>query len=1149
MNHNKAETASTVRSGKLTNTELTVFALLLISLVTPVIAALHPAGSFMATWWMDILLIIYNAVASGVIFYSAWQLKTKNPRLSRAWVLIGMAMLCYTLGDSIWAFMEEVLKIHPFPSIADFFYLAFYPLFLMGVARFPGDLPRGRDRVKITLDIIIISLTAGLYLWQFILGPIVNDAHRSLSLEYLFTLAYPAFDLFLLAAIILILTHSHPGVRSASIYLLLAACLSTILADAFFVSVELETGFLNGHWVDVIYAWSYVLFASSALIQHWKRSRENSGNRQLNITEFHRFFTASLISIAFLLWVVLESTGADYNRVILIGVIGIIAVFSFIIQILDGLDISQLNHRLTTFNQQLEEKVKDRTAEVEDLYNNAPIGYHSVGLDLVFRMMNQTELNWLGYTKDEVVGKMKISDLVPDAEKQRVEAIFAEFLQTGEVKNAELTFIRADGTPLFVLINSAAMRDAAGQIIATRSSVQDVTERQKVVEALHRSEQSLFESEAIYRSLFESSSDGIFLFNPHGRAISANSQGLRILGYSLAEYLERDKREFDFSVVPEERQDAQKKLAAIRQGHVVPAYERTFIRRDGAKIIMEILLSPVHDADGKVVLIQSVVRDITDKKQAETALIASEKALRKSRDQLSSANASLEKASKLKDEFLASMSHELRTPLTGILGLSEVLQMQTYGELNEKQLSAVQNIEQSGRHLLELINDILDLSKIGADRLELQYEICSIHEVSQASLQMVKSMAQKKHIELIYQAEPRNAALMADTRRLKQILVNLLSNAVKFTPEGGKVGLEASVADGQLQIVVWDTGIGIHTDNMQKLFKPFIQLDSSLSREYTGTGLGLSLVARLMEMHGGSVHVESEEGKGSRFTLTFSWQGTLIDDHHRLNRNINPMNRVLLIDDDETDQQQISELLKSLGIEPVIRGWGAGILDEAVRFKPDAILLDLHLPDMDGAAVLRELKNDPRTAGIVVIISSTEKPRENYLHMGAAGYLVKPFTLQELKKELSRVAAPPSLSPHLAAGEKLNREVLLVDDNDIILDTVSAVLSAAGCHVMTARNGYELLDIATRFSVDIILTDIQMPGMDGIQAIRLLRSSDSEWLRQVPVVAFTALVMPGDEEMCRDAGADYYLSKPLPMDKLIAIIKQLAPTPGIWKNV
>jgi CheY-like chemotaxis protein len=303
-----------------------------------------------------------------------------------------------------------------------------------------------------------------------------------------------------------------------------------------------------------------------------------------------------------------------------------------------------------------------------------------------------------------------------------------------------------------------------------------------------------------------------------------------------------------------------------------------------------------------------------------------------------------------------------------------------------------------------------------------------------------------------------------------------------------------------------------------------------------------------MEMHGGSVQVESEEGKGSRFTLTFNWQGKLVDGHHRLNQNINSMNRVLLVEDDEAHQKQIGELLRSLGIEPVIRGQGAGTLDEAVLFKPDAILLDLHLPDMDGASVLRELKNDPRTAGIVVIISSVEETRNSYLQMGAAGYLVKPFTQQELKRELSRVAAPASAVAQVTTGEKMSHEVLLVDDNEIILDTVSAVLSSAGCHVMTARSGVELLDMAARFSVDIILTDIQMPGMDGIQAIRLLRASETEWLKKVPVVAFTALVMPGDEEMCREAGADYYLSKPLPLDRLISIIKKLAPTPGEWLN-
>gem|GEM_PF-5810385 len=379
-------------------------------------AAIAAAVSHQPThgWWMDLLLIVYNLTSTVVIFTTAAWLKKQDQRLSMAWLFIGISMFSYTLGDSIWAFLEMVLKIYPFPSIADFFYLAFYPLFLVGVVLFPGDPPRGRDRIKVTLDILIISITVGLYLWHFILAPIVSEAIRGITPELLLSLAYPLFDLFILAVVILILTLSHPGVRSSSKYILLAASLVTILADSLYVSVELNTGFLTGRWVDVIYASSYILFGLSALSQRWSKANEKTMTRGLvDITDFHRYFTAALIGASFILWVVLEYTNTEYNRAILFGMIGLIAIFSFVIQILDGMDISHLNRQLRSFNNDLEETIKSRTAEVEDLYNNAPVGYHSVGLDLVFKMMNQTELNWLGYTREQVIGKMKLTDLLP----------------------------------------------------------------------------------------------------------------------------------------------------------------------------------------------------------------------------------------------------------------------------------------------------------------------------------------------------------------------------------------------------------------------------------------------------------------------------------------------------------------------------------------------------------------------------------------------------------------------------------------------------------------------------------------------------------------------------------------------------------------
>lgn len=240
--------------------------------------------------------------------------------------------------------------------------------------------------------------------------------------------------------------------------------------------------------------------------------------------------------------------------------------------------------------------------------------------------------------------------------------------------------------------------------------------------------------------------------------------------------------------------------------------------------------------------------------------------------ELREANEKLAKTAQHKDEFLASMSHELRTPLTGVLSLSEALQEGIYGPLNEKQFKALNTVEESGRHLLELINDILDLSKIEAGQFELQLNDCLVQEICQSSLHLIKGLVNKKEQTLSFSINPPSIVLPADPRRLKQVLVNLLSNAVKFTPEKGKIGLEVIATQQIVSFSVWDTGIGISTSNMDNLFKPFTQLDSKLSRQYSGTGLGLSLVKRLVELQGGKVTLESEVGKGSCFTVIFPWK-------------------------------------------------------------------------------------------------------------------------------------------------------------------------------------------------------------------------------------------------------------------------------------
>jgi signal transduction histidine kinase/ActR/RegA family two-component response regulator len=428
------------------------------------------------------------------------------------------------------------------------------------------------------------------------------------------------------------------------------------------------------------------------------------------------------------------------------------------------------------------------------------------------------------------------------------------------------------------------------------------------------------------------------------------------------------------------------------------------IKKDGAPFPLEMSISETRIGDE--VLYTAAVRDITERKRAEEAL-------RERTAELSAANALLARALRAKDEFLANMSHELRTPLNAILGKCEILQEGLHGALNDKQHSSLGVIEESGRHLLSLINDILDLAKIEAGKADLDIHPVPVQSVCRTSLQFVKQIAHKKGVKVSLTADDNVRTLLADERRLKQILVNLLSNAVKFTPEGGRIGLKV-VGNTTQEVVhfsVWDTGVGIAKEDIVRLFQPFMQLDNSLTREYEGTGLGLSLVYRLTEMHGGSVSVVSKVGQGSRFTVSFPWQ------------------------------------------------------------------------ERTEATAVTETQAEPEPA-----VRVTE-----------------------------------------------NARILLAEDNEINILTIRNYLSAKGYQVTVARNGDEAIERAREEKPNLILMDVQMPKMDGLEATRRIR--DDTELAGIPIIALTALVMPGDRERCLAAGANEYVSKPANLHRLVALME------------
>jgi len=667
-----------------------------------------------------------------------------------------------------------------------------------------------------------------------------------------------------------------------------------------------------------------------------------------------------------------------------------------LINVTDIHDLKTAQQELQELNRTLEEKVAQRSAEVQDLYDNAPTGYHSLDADGNYVLVNQTELNWLGYTREEMLGRA-IRDFMTEASQKIYREKFPLFLQRGWSKDVEVELFRKDGSILPVVINSTAIHDSDGNFVMSRSTILDITERKQA-------ERALRESGEQNRLLFEESPIPIALLDGVGHILHANRAYEQLAGIPRSELYGKTAEAMGLVDPETTARLTEAMLESMSRQENVAIVEHPLTSADGTRRIVE--------SHAFILQINSVIHVLVTTNDISTHKAAEEALLR--------ANLELERAMRMKDEFLATMSHELRTPLTGILGLSEALQLEVYGSLTERQAKTIATIEHSGRHLLELINDVLDLSKIEAGKLELETTRCSLEDIFQASLHLTKGMAHQKKQRVSYTASIEPIFLDVDPRRIKQVIVNLISNAIKFTPEEGELGLvaEQDKTTQQVLLTVWDKGIGIKPENLPKLFQPFSQIDSSLAREYSGTGLGLALVRRLVELHNGSVKVESVFGEGSRFIVTLPYAPPHADD------------------------------------------------------SPSA-----------------ESGNDPQ--------------------QGAVGEVLP--------------------SPM----------ILIVDDNQVVLGMVSDFLEAKQFRTAQIQSGMELLEKIEDIKPHVILMDIQMPGMDGLEAIRRVRAHQNAEIASTLIIAVTALAMPGDRDLCLKAGANDYISKPVKLTELVETLKHL----------
>jgi two-component system, sensor histidine kinase and response regulator len=770
---------------------------------------------------------------------------------------------------------------------------------------------------------------------------------------------------------------------------------------------------------------------------------------------------------------------------------------------------------------------------------------------------NRSAQSMLASSRDAIVGRHP-AELSPplqpdgrpsaDAAREHLEAAFNRGSQ-----QFEWVHRRADGSDFFAQVTLTAI--PWGRSKALFAIWHDITRRRQA-------ESALAGERTLLRGLIDALPDRIYAKDRECRFVLNNTAHIRALGAASRDEV-TGRTDFDFREAEIAALRMAEDRAVMTSGQPLLNHEESDVQADGSVRHLLVTKVPYRGADGEVLGLVGISRDVTARRRAELELRKSNEQLAETSCEARRLALAAEQANVAKSEFLANMSHEIRTPMNGVIGMTGLL-AQT--ELSEEQRQYLDIVRISADALLAVINDILDFSKIEARKLTIESIPFDLRTAVENAAELVAVKAHEKALSLTCMVDAEVPSLVkGDPGRLRQVLLNLAGNAVKFT-ERGEIGIRVSLetedtTHATIRLAITDTGIGIPTAHLPRLFQPFTQGDGSTTRRYGGTGLGLAISKQLAELMGGTIGVETVEGRGSvfHFTARLEKQPDTAVAPDSAAAELNGV-RVLVVDDHAANRLLLVKLLESWGCRPLPV---AGALD-ALKALRDAAeeerdpfkvaLVDMQMPVLDGRALGVAIKADVAIAGTALVMMTSLGHRgeaATLQRLGFDAYLTKPLRQRHVRDCLALVLgrrrkdvedeAAPLITSHTVDELRRSRvRVLLAEDNRVNQKVLLAILKRLGYTADAVENGDEALAALERSTYDLVLMDCQMPGLDGYDATREIRRRRSAF-SSIPIVALTAHAMQGDREKCLEAGMDDYLSKPVTPAAVAAALDRWLP--------